>query len=199
MLNPRRILYLALRFVALFGLLVLPWPGFQASFAAGYQAGARAILGVILPNREVAVEPYHEPKHLSVDSRICLSDPRDRQTDGSLPVRVLTLDSRSLGWMPMAMFIALWGSTPLSWSERWKMLAAGSGGILLFVAATVLAHVCPAIFPEPGWRHFLAIVANHLLVENLWLSFVGPALIWLAGIVWLWPALTRVQTPTLPR
>ena len=141
------------------------------------------------------VEPHGEPGHLSVDTRISIADLRERRPDGSLPVKVIVLDSRSLGWLPFAMFIALWGATPLSWNSRWKTMALGLGGVLLFIAATVLASACAGMFQDDGWRQVLAGGAYHLLVENLWLSFVGPLLIWLGGVLWLCREIHPLEQP----
>lgn len=187
MIKFRQLLYFAMRFVVFFGLLVLPWPNFQATFAAGYQSGARVLLSLAFPRWQIAVEPHHEPKHLSVDTQISIGDPQQRRPDGTLPVKVITTDSRSLGWMPVAMFVALWGATPLKWGRRLKVLAVGLSGTLLFIAVTVLTSVWPVTVGETGWQSTLALVSYHLLVDNLWLSFVGPALIWLASVLWFWP------------
>jgi hypothetical protein len=187
MIDSRKIFYFALRFVVCFGLLALPWWNFQASFAARYQPGARELLSLVFPYWQIDVEPCHEPEHPSVDTKISIGDPQERRPDGTLPMKVIITDSRSLGWMPIAMFVALWGATPLKWGQRLKVLAAGLGGTLLFIAVTILASVWPVMVGESGWQSILAMVSYHLLVDNLWVSFVGPALIWLVSVLWFWP------------
>jgi hypothetical protein len=179
MYDPRQILYFAVRFVLIFALLVLPWPFVQTIFSSGYRSGAQAFLGLILPQRLVIVEPYREIDQSSVDIKISIGNPRESRPDGLIPVKEITLDSRSMGWMPLAMFVALWGATPLSRPQRLKMLVAGIGGILSLIVAILLASACPGLLRNVGWQQVLSISIHRLLVDNLWISFVGPAMIWL--------------------
>ena len=187
MIDSGQLLYFALRFVVIFGLLVLPWWNFQSAFAAGYQSGTQKLLSLVFPHWNFYMESHHDTKYPSVDTQISISDPQQGRPDGTFPVKVITTDSRSLGWMPLVMFVALCGATPLSWGRRFKVLAIGLSGTLLFIAITILASVWHVMAGESGWQFNLALVSYHVLVDNLWLSFVGPTLIWLASVLWLWP------------
>ena len=71
------------------------------------------------------------------------------------------------------------------------MALAGLLAIQILVGGTVLTAVCLGLAQDSGptWKiHGLAAL-NHVLMDNLWISFVVPWLLW---IIWMaqqgpWP------------
>src|SRR5208283_1493118 len=132
-----------------------------------------------------AVQDLNDPLHPNLDTKITLADPKSVQPGGEMPAMVLSLDSRSVGWMPNAMLLALAGATPWNWSRRLKALLGGGLVVNAFVAVSILARVGDAVLgaQSSGWHSLLLMLDNHLLVENLWLSFLFPTLVWLALLI----------------
>jgi len=171
----------ALRFVVIFGLLVFPWPGLRSAFAVFMRSELRLVLRPMLASRDVCVRPHRDPAHPSADTEVAVADPKDLLPDGNLPAKVLTLDSRSVGWMPQAMILSLCAATGLSRTRRWRLLLGGLAFTHALVLATFAVSVLPILVTEasPAWLFWLVNGAYHVLVENLWMAFVGPFLIWL--------------------
>jgi hypothetical protein len=177
----------SLRFAVIFGVLTAPW-GPWIDFTHGVLLfETRVLLGLTFPWKLVEVEALHDPQHESINTRITLGDPREVRPAGKIPVKVLTLDTRSLGWMPHAVWFALCGATPTSWRRRLKMLGLGTLGIQLFFGITIFIMAFSALLPvsAPPWESYVAEVLKHFLLDNLWLSFVTPVVIWICWIA-LW-------------
>ena len=180
MLNPKSSSLFVLRAALVFGLLVLPCLGFRNSFAEFLQCELRLVFKALLPRHIVQVGRHEDPRHKSIDTEICVVNPEYRRADGLVPVKVATFDSRSLGWLPHAMILALCAATPLAWKQRWRVMAAGLFSTHLLVLATFAAGVLSGLAAEfpATWLTWAAVSADHVLVQNLWVSFVGPFLFW---------------------
>jgi hypothetical protein len=70
------------------------------------------------------------------------------------------------------------------------MLLCGLCAVQLFVALTVISAALAGFIQasSPGWQCFLVEALNHLLLDNLWLSFVVPLILWVTWVAWLWSA-----------
>lgn len=175
----------ALRFVLTFIVLVLPWPPFQRSLTSLFQSEMRFLLGVAFPRALLRVEPYRDPQHSSIDTKISLEDVRDVRPDGQVPVKLITLDSRSVCWTPHAFWLALFAATPGVWRKKVKGFLTGTGLVQFFVATTIVMTALSAMpDPSPAWRVYLVAALNHLLLDNLWLSFVAPLIFWIVSLSW---------------
>ena len=125
------------RFLLLFVLLMVPWPAWRAEFARWFQAEARVVLRVVLPAHRIVVGNVRDPKHPEVDTQIAISDPREIRQDGMATTTMINLDSRSLGWIPQAMTLALLGAVPRWRGGNWKRACASLIGTNLLVATTI--------------------------------------------------------------
>jgi hypothetical protein len=84
------------------------------------------------------------------------------------------------------MLIALTLAAPLPWANRVKALLIGGLIIQLLVAATTLVSISFALTSDasPAWPRLPLMLANRLLVENIWFSFVPPFLFWVGCLAW---------------
>jgi len=187
----------AVRFGLIFTVLVLPWPPLKNLIRDVFLTESELLLRLTLPYQPVEVQPYQDPEHSSIDSRVILGDPRNTPADRQAPVKVITLDGRSLAWIPHAVWFALCGSTPVSWPRRVKMLLVGFALVQIFVGVTVFSVVLGGLVQDssPNWQTALLQVLNHLLVDNLWVSFVMPLLVW---CIWMayrgeWPSVPTAR------
>ena len=197
MLEPRVLGGFVLRFMLLFAVAIAPWKPFEAFTRSVFLAEAQGLLSLVLPQMEVRAEGCRDQRHTSIDSRISLRDPRNARPDGQVPTLVINCDSRSFGWMPHAVWFALCGATPVSWKRRIRMALTGLLALQVFVGGTVLTLVFSALMQNssPTWKTDGLAALNAVLIDNLWISFVIPWLVW---IVWIaqqgpWPLTLRGQ------
>jgi hypothetical protein len=174
------------RFAVLFGLLVWPWPGLRSTVSAGLRAQARLLLGVMLPRQSFRVETYSDVQHPNVDTLVVLAGHKNVGPPGGRTAVGIPFDIVSQVWMPLAMLIALTLAAPLPWANRVKALLIGGLIIQLLVAATTLVSISFALTSDasPAWPRLPLMLANRLLVENVWFSFVPPFLFWVGCLAW---------------
>jgi len=175
-----------LLFAVLFGLLGWPWPGQRQVVGAFFRMEARFALGVALPKHSFRVESVPDPQPATLDTRVIVADNESHGADGAKPALTIAFDSVSLGWIPLAMFLALVVATPLLWIKRLKALVVGALVTELIVAATIAVNVSYSLATTalPAWERSTLMFANHLLMENLWFSFVPPFLLWATWLAW---------------
>jgi hypothetical protein len=178
--------WFALRFALAFCLLAWPWPTLRQAVGAVFRAQARLLLAITLPRYACRVETCSDPRHLTLDSQVVVADLRRLGPDGRGLALVISFDSGSQGWTPLAMWIALGVATPLPWTKRLQALLAGALVIQLLVAATIFVTVSFNLTSEasPAWQRLALMLANRLLVENIWFSFVPPFLLWAFWLAW---------------
>jgi hypothetical protein len=184
--EPKRMLLFILRFVVLFGLLVGPWPGFREQFARGLQTELRAFFHVLLPpGQAFEVRYVDRSTYKAGDTEIWKLPAAAKKQGDQMTATTLVCDSRSLGWMPHAMILALCAATPLRWRKRWKVALTGLLATHLLVLATFIAGFFSTYANEisNSLVRWLVIGADHILVDNLWVSFVGPFLMWIVALV----------------
>jgi hypothetical protein len=175
-----------LRFAVLFALLVCPWPGVRSTVSAGLRTQIRLLLGAMLPRQSFRVETYSDPRHANLDTLVVMADHKNAGSPGGQPAVGITFDSSSQVWMPFAMLIALTLAAPLPWPNRCKAPLVGGLVVQLMVVATIWVSVSLAFTSEasPAWPRLPLMLANHLLVENIWFSFVPPFLFWVGWLGW---------------
>src|ERR1700679_1962961 len=137
---PRsRILRFACAFALVYGVLIVPWPGWNATYGSALRLLCRSTLGV---NNENSIVTFRAaPKGRPLDTEIVIADPRRLDSTGSGPGLVLGLDSRGVGWVPTALLAALVLSTPVPWRRRLAALLAGELAVNLYVLLTVKIYI----------------------------------------------------------
>src|SRR5262249_10281423 len=82
--------------------------------------------------------------------------------------------------------LALIGATPFARRCWIPALLGGLIAVFIFVGISVWVSVNAAGqgATASGWRELFFLLANHLLIQNLWLSFLFPTLVWSALFAW---------------
>ena len=118
----------ALRFVVCFALwyvaLLFSWPVFGQAYCAAFRSIGTSIYGANDRTKEITFEAFPPGDHSHFTRAVIVNSSR-MQPDGSGPVWNLDLDTRALGWMPLALLLALILATPLPWARCRKALLWG--------------------------------------------------------------------------
>ena len=168
------------RFLVVYVLLSIPWPGFTQAYSACFRAVTGAIFTRFSGSNELTFEKLEGNQPHQWDTRIEIANPVLMHPDGSGPVRDVDFGAHGFGWRPMAMLIALVITTPLPWPRRRRVLLVGaislhvfilfSLGVWIWVESAELALVTLT----PFWQ--AAATGADLLLGQLGLGI--PLLIW---------------------
>jgi hypothetical protein len=174
----KRIRIFLVRFVILFGLLIIPWPGLKAVCNAMFAASGNWLIGLTVgPDWEITFN-----KGGAHGGRIEILNRKLMQPDGSGPVRNVDLDPYGFLYRPWALLVALVLATPFSLRRRLRHLA-WSNALLAVICLLILEFVIwneslevSLVKLSPFWKNstdWLQVV----LVQQLELAI--PVLVWL--------------------
>lgn len=178
MLPPKQI---AARFCLvglLYGLMVLPWPGVRAGYAAFFRAGGNGIYPSLIPGGTVKLHPLREPKG-QLDTVMVL-----RNLRSSKERRFMT-SSQKPGYLSTALVVALVLATPLPWRRRLWALLWGLILVTGFVACVTFVIVLYpfragglALFGPPApWDSVLAVCYT-VATSSVVTWFIAPIFLW---------------------
>lgn len=179
----RAVLRFFLSFGLIYALLIVPWPGFKEGYGRYFRFLCETAFAENHSARYLQCEPSPDPR-FCVGIQIALGNREQVDANGHLPVKILGLEARGVGWIPTALIVALTLATPIPWRRRvWALLWGW-----LLVHAFILFSVGCYIWNEstdlglvvlnPFWK----VVVNGLeetLISQLGASFVVPVVIWL--------------------
>ncbi len=183
MASRRPILLFLCRFALGFGLLILPWPGWNGIYGRYFRAIGRIVFAENSGRRILRFEPAPDARP-PLDTSIAIANRDQLDATGRGPVRILSLDTRGVGWVPTALLLALVLASPVSWPRR---LSALPGGLLLvhgFIFFSVAAYIwnestgLALLSLSPFWKT-VAGDLEEILITQIGASFVVPALIWI--------------------
>ncbi len=169
-------------FVVYYGLLIAPWPGWNAVYGRGFRALNQAVFASnqhrIL--RFEATDRFRRP----IDTQITLANLDRTDAQGHAPGRRLGLDSRGVGWVPTALLIALVLASPVGWRRRGGALLVGLALVQVFILFSVGCYIWSeaselGLLALAPWEKSVADGLVETLVTQLGASFVVPALLWL--------------------
>ncbi len=185
MLRPKQIFFALARFAVIFGLLIFPWPGWNDIYGDYFRALGQAAFSRLDDQRIVLFEPHHvQHGFSSLDTQMTLGNRALVDRNGQGLVEQVDLDTRSIGWIPTALTMALILATPVPWRQRGWALVWG----LLLIHAFILFSLQLWIWDESSalslmrLSPFLQTVLDDLdytLVTQLGASFSVPILIWI--------------------
>ena len=179
------ILGFLIRFVLVFGLLILPWPEWNELYGQGFRAIGNGIFAQDGKKWVLYFEAHRQTQGFSaLDTRITIGNRSLIDNNGKGPATILGLDTRSIGWIPTALVIALIVATPIPLRRRILALLCG----LLLIHAFILLSVAAYIWNEstnvflvalsPFWKQ-IADAFQYTLVTQMGISFTMPVLIWI--------------------
>ena len=172
------------RFALVYGLLLSPWPGFNGAYGRYLRSLGEAVFAREGGSRLVRFEPVPPGLNQRLDSRILLSNRNELDSSGRGSARYLELDSRGIGWMPTAFFVALVAASPVSWRRRSGALLVGLGAIHGFILFSLAVYIwnqstdLALLTLAPAWKYCIAGL-EETLVTQIGASFVVPGLIWI--------------------
>jgi hypothetical protein len=194
------ILRFLLRFAVIYGLLIVPWPGWNALYGQGFRAVGEAVFGRNDGQCVLYFEPHRQTQGLAaVDSRIVLGNPQQADSSGKGPAQLLSIDTRSIGWVPVATTAALILATPISWRRRALALLWGLLSIHAFILFSIWAYIwnestnISLVTLTPFWKE-VADGLQYTLVTQMGVSFSVPVLIWIV-VVFRRHDVTGVRNP----
>jgi hypothetical protein len=142
---------------------------FLGASSAGAPSGPQAL------NQKPRVNP----------TRIIIGNPRLADSHGKGPVALLELNTRSVGWLPTALTIALIVATPVRWRRRSWALLWGMLLIKLFILSSVAVYIwnesttVSLVTLSPVAKQ-IADGLEYTLISQLGISFSIPVLVWIA-------------------
>ncbi len=180
-MRPRRLIaWFFLRLIALYVLLLLPWPGLEEAYAQAFRKCGTVLLGDFGSNGSVwLVEgPESDTTH---DTDLFVQNRKTRAGLG------LGVSSRYFGYLPMAFLTSLIVATPLSVRRRarallWGLIVVHGVAVLqlILVATYGFSLGRPPVMYELSdfWGRTLAAVVQVIQVSPFtWL--VVPLFIWI--------------------
>ena len=172
------------RFALVYGLLIAPWPGFNAAYGKYFRGLGQMTFAREGERRILYFEAVPAELHRVLDTRIALANRDQLDREGKGPVHYLELDTRGIGWVPTALLLALILATPVPWWRRgwallWGLLAI-HGYILLCVAVYIWTNSTDLLLLtlSPFWKN-MANGLEETLITQMGASFIIPVLIWI--------------------
>lgn len=171
----------ALRFVLAFALLALPWPHWHGLWRLAFLKIANAALAGTSGVREVSAEIL-QPAVSGTDFRFTIVNRGLMNSDGSGPVRNLSLSVAQTEMRPMAFLFALIFATPMTWRKRAGRFAIGA--LLLQAAILGILFFCLwresmelLLAPDSPGAKIAATALRDGLVQ--YAGYVLPVILWL--------------------
>jgi hypothetical protein len=170
--------------------LLAPWPRSGRVFSAAFTAFGNVVVGaVVVPE--------------GASARFSTPTPGDRRrpeigewtvllsSSSGGGARETVLDTRIIGYTPLAVFVALVVATPVPRRRRLKILCGGGAIILARLALAIALPVGRALGGRgPSW-------ASGTVAEVLWWAFISPpAMSYVTAAFGWWIALTLTTRTT---
>ena len=178
-----------LSFAVLYVLVLAPWPGWRETYAEYFRALANLVYGHHGGVWTAFLEPCPRTKGFaSMDSQIVLYANRAIDEVGNVRASFLGIDSRSAGWLPTGLTLALILSLPLTLKQRIGALFLGllaTQGYALAVIGIYLFNRAPeaGILTVPNWMGSICDALEWTFVTQMGPGFVVPIMIALGASI----------------
>ena len=170
-------------FALYFGVLIVPWPGWNAFYGDYFRAIGRAVFPEGSGRWIIRFEAARGLRP-PLETAITVANREQVRADGRGPAKTLGLDTRSVGWVPTALTLALILASPVPWKRRGRALLWGLTLVHIFIFLSVGCYIWNesaslGLANIPAFWKPVADGLEETLVTQLGASFVMPALIWL--------------------
>lgn len=183
MQRPKLIAGFFLRLIALYALLLLPWPGLEETYAQAFRWGGTKMLGHFGTHGKVWLVEGPE-SDLTHDTDLFV---QNRTTKAGLGIGV---SSRYLGYLPAAFLVSLIIATPLPFKRRARALLWGLIAIhALAVAQLAVVATFGFSLGQPPVMYQLGNFWGRTLAAFVQVIQVSPAT-WLVVPLFVWIPVT---------
>jgi len=185
-LRQHRLVAILVRFALIFGLLIYPYRGLDEGYASYFR-----LLGTMVFDRDgdarVVRFEAHEIQHgfSILSTQMLVANRGTVDANGRGKVLLVDLDTRSIGWIPTALTIALVLATPIPWRRSVWALFWG----LVLIHIFILFSLQVAIWDQwaelsfyaasPLWQKIVNAL-YYTLITQMGASFAAPVVIWIA-------------------
>jgi hypothetical protein len=178
-------------FIAIYVLLVIPWPGMRMGWERFFLGATRSVLSAVLPGLELTSFATGDPQGNPDCARIQIADRSLLREDGSGPVRNLDVDAGAF-WRCAALLVALGLSTPVPWRKRLAGLAVCVAiyflmlfGSIWFVVLRESLSIQPG-FERTVWERLIGAVESGLIQQySIGIPVAVWGLVFLPGMNWV--------------
>ncbi len=170
-------------FLLIFGVLIAPWPGLNQAYSRYFQSLGQMAFNPSGESRRMVVFSPASGKIPGLDTRLTLENTELADASGQGRVERTEIDTRSIGWVPTALTVALVLATPIPWTRRLMALAGGLALIHLFIFFSLQAWVWNnsaglSLLTLSSFEQRVVDELNYALMNQLGISFTVPVLIW---------------------
>ena len=172
-----------LRFVVIFGLLIAPWPGLNEAYSHYFQSLGQMVFNPAGETQRMVIFSPASGRIPGMDTRLTLENSELADASGKGLVKRTEIDTRSIGWVPTALTMALVLATPIPWMRRLTALAGGLVLIQLFIFFSLQAWVWNnsadlSLLTLSNFEQRVIDELDYALMNQLGISFTVPVLIW---------------------
>jgi hypothetical protein len=182
LLQPKSLGGFVVRFLIVYALLMIPWPGLEQAYSAVFRMGANVTYGLFGGDVGIRFRPPKEGEG-EADAEITLS----KRHGNAMATRHIPTQARHLGYRPTAVAVALLLATPNPWRRKWRGLFWGLLAVHVFIGLRVGLLLIEALSQDTAVQAFTlssfwdAVLSRAIpaLVRAPAGSYIVPILIWL--------------------
>ncbi len=179
MISGKRIALCFVVAAVVYAALLVAWLGVGGVYGAAFRTVGNVVFGSAGGNAVVVIERVAAEG--AMDSQLML---RKKSTG---QVGHVAMSSRFLGYMPMAILVALVSATPMTMGRRLRALAWGSALVQVYVLLRVWLVMLAALsggsamatFSLGGFGDAVIVWLAELLGQSMSGCYLGPIVLWM--------------------